>query len=104
VIEDTADVTGTAIPDQTVDVGFTIIGYAASYNDTAGYIGDVSAAWTVTNASGAEAFTSPLTGISSTFNASLAGGTATWTADDGLGHTDTVLFTINPPTVDCFLQ
>jgi hypothetical protein len=73
----------------------------ASYNDTAGYLGDVSATWSVANVD-SEATTDPLTGLSSTFDSGLTGGNATWTATFGT-FTDTVAFTITPsaaPTVD----
>jgi hypothetical protein len=88
------------IPDQTVDVGFSIPGWAAAFNSSAGYMGDVTVTWTVNNMDGANSLTNPLVGITSTFDAGDSGGNATWTADDGLGHTDTVEFTINPPSVD----
>jgi hypothetical protein len=100
MIVDTAGTGATEILDQIVIVGFTITGYAASYNVTAGYIGDISVSWSVVNGAGATATTTPGPGISSDFNAMLTGGTATVTADDGSGHTDTVIFTITPPTVD----
>jgi len=100
VIEDTLGGTGSSIPDQTVDVGYTIQGWAAAYNNTIGYIADISVTWSVTNADGAEASTSPLSGDNSTFNSGAKGGNATWTADDGDGNTDVVNFTINAPEVD----
>jgi len=102
LIVDTAGTGLTEIPDHTVDVGVTITGYAASYNDTAGYIGDVSVTWTVDNSGGTAATTTPTSGNSSDFYSADLGGTAIWTATHGL-HTDTVTITINPPTVD-FIQ
>jgi hypothetical protein len=93
----------TEVSDQTVDVGITITGYAAAFNNTAGYIGDFAVNWTVNNAGGATAQTNPSLGSSSQFNSSSKAGTATWKADDGNGHTDTVVFTINPPSVDNIL-
>jgi hypothetical protein len=100
-IVDTISVGTTTIPDQEVVVDFTITGYAAAFNDSIGYFDDVSATWSVVKANGATATTFPTTlVISSEFDAKLTGGTATWTADDGDGHTDTVVFTIKPPTVD----
>lgn len=93
--------TGTdEIPLQTVDINFTIMGYAASFNNSIHYLGDVIVNWSVTNISGATAFTSPLQGANSTFNANLTGGVAVWTADDGNGHTDDVQITIRDPEVD----
>lgn len=99
IIVDTAGTGATIITDQTVDVGVKIMGYAASFNNTALYIGDVSVSWSVTN-TGAAALTDPDTGVSSEFDSHNAGGTATWTAQFVVGVTDTVAFTINAPTVD----
>jgi hypothetical protein len=91
----------TPIPDHTLNVGDTVTGYAASYNLVTGYLGDIAVNWSVTNASGATASTLPLTGVdSSVFSAGMTGGQATWTADDGMGHTDSVIIDINAPTVD----
>ncbi|UCF07492.1 MAG: fibronectin type III domain-containing protein, partial [Thermoplasmata archaeon] len=93
--------TGTpAMPNQAVDVGFTIDGYAASFNYTIGYLGDVSADWDVDLGS---ASTNPDTGITSEFSAGIAGGTATWTATYAPGVTDDVVFTVNDPTVDSIM-
>ncbi|MCK4757913.1 MAG: hypothetical protein KAS67_05635, partial [Thermoplasmata archaeon] len=100
VIVDSPGTGSMEIQDQTVDVGLVITGYAAMFNNSIGYLYDVSVDWSVGNAGGSMAFTSPLIGSSSVFNASKEAGTATWTADDGNGHTDTVVFIINPHTVD----
>jgi hypothetical protein len=92
---------GSEISNQTVDVGVTITGWAAAYNDTAGYIADVSVDWSITNYTGSSASTSPTTNTNnSTFNAGLTGGYAHWKAYDGSGHDDVVNFTINAPTID----
>ncbi|MCK4718661.1 MAG: Ig-like domain-containing protein, partial [Thermoplasmata archaeon] len=99
-IVNTNDTGATAIVDQTVDVGFSLLGYAAGFNTTFGYIGDVVVDWSVINA-GPWAWTNPVNGESSTFNSGMDwfGGTADWIANCG-GVTDTVTFTINAPTVD----
>jgi hypothetical protein len=99
-IVDTSSAGTTEIVDQNVIVGFEIIGYAASFNDTVGYLVDVLAFWDVNNTLGATASTFPTPGFSSEFDSEITGGIGTWTADDGNGHTDTVIFTIMPPTVD----
>jgi hypothetical protein len=99
LIVDTPNIGISEIPNQTVSVGFTINGWAAAYNNTAGYIGDVPVTWSVIN-SGSNAFTNPSSGVNSTFNANSNPGTATWKADDGLGNQDTVIFTIIADTVD----
>jgi hypothetical protein len=91
----------TPIPDHAVNVGDTVTGYAASYNLVTGYLGDIPVDWSVTNASGATASTLPLTGVdSSVFSAGMTDGQATWTADDGAGHMDSVIIDITPPTED----
>jgi parallel beta-helix repeat protein len=99
VIVDTAGTGGVEILDQTIDGGMTITGYAASFNTTSGYLGDVFVSWSVINM-GTNATTNPSNGTTSDFFAGMSGGTATWEADDGLGHNDTVVLTVNPPTVD----
>jgi hypothetical protein len=102
-IVDTADTGSSSIPDQTVDLNFTITGYAAAFNDTVGYIGDISCAWTVIPSGGENAYTTPPTGTSSTFNSGTVNGSVTWQIDDLSGHTDSVIFTISsggPTTVD----
>jgi outer membrane protein assembly factor BamB len=98
-IVDTGGIGTLEIPDQTVDVGFSTRGYAASFNGSIGYIGDIIVNWSVVN-TGSEAFTTPLQDSNSLFNANLTGGSATWTADDGNGHPDSVIITIRDPTVD----
>jgi hypothetical protein len=82
-----------------VDVGFSILGYAAGYNATIGYLEDQSVSWSVINTS-AEGYTIPTSGTNSTLNVGLKGGTVDWIANDGQGHTDMVSFTINPPEID----
>jgi DNA-binding MarR family transcriptional regulator len=99
-IVDTAGTGAAAIADQTVDVGVTITGYAASFNDTIGFIGDVSVTWTVIPSSSEDATTSPGSGTSSDFYSGTIGGSVVWKADDGAGHIGVVNFTISPPTVD----
>jgi hypothetical protein len=101
IIVDTSGTGTEVIANQTVDVGVTITGYAASFNNTALYIGDVQVTWSVTNEDDATASTEPLLdSITSDFYSGNHAGTATWTADDGDGHTDVVVFTINPPVFD----
>jgi hypothetical protein len=102
VIVDTPGTGSAEIPDQSIAVGFLITGYAASYNNTVGYLGDISVDWSVLN-SGSDSDTSPVTGNASDFSAGLSPGTATWTADDGADHTETVIFTIPEPPPDYIL-
>jgi len=101
LIVDTSGTGATEIDDQAVNVGVTIIGYAASFNITALYIGDVQVTWSVTNENDATASTEPLLdSITSDFYSGNHEGTATWTAQFAVDITDTVEFTINPPIVD----
>jgi hypothetical protein len=101
LIVDTSGTGASEIANQTVDVGVTITGYAASFNNTALYLGDIQVTWSVTNEDLATASTDPeLNSITSDFDSGNHEGTATWTADDGSGHTDVVVFTINPPVID----
>lgn len=100
IIVDTNGTGASEILDQIVDVGFTLQGYAAGFNDTSGYIGVVVVNWSVSNLIGATAYTTPPQAANSTFHANLSGGNAIWTADDGNGHTDMVQFTISTPSVD----
>jgi hypothetical protein len=103
-IVDTSGTGTTEIADQTVSVGFTITGFAATFNESLGYISDSQVNWLVTNEDGASASTDPLSSsMTSIFSSGSNGGTATWSINDGQGHTDTVVFTIFPPTVD-FIQ
>ncbi|UCE39405.1 MAG: PQQ-binding-like beta-propeller repeat protein [Thermoplasmata archaeon] len=100
LIVDTEGIGSSEITGKTVDVGYTIVGYAAGFNDTAGYIGDVPVNWYVVNTSGAEGFTSPTSGPNSILNVSFKNGTVEWIADYGGGHTDSVVFSVRKPTVD----
>lgn len=93
--------TGTAeISDKTVDVGYSIQGHAAGYNNTIKYIGDVSVTWSVINSSGAQGTTTPTSGPNSTLNVGLKGGNMEWIANDGFDHIDSVNFTVREPTVN----
>jgi hypothetical protein len=72
-IVDSPDSGGAEIPDQTVIFDFTITGWAASFNTTGGYLGDVIVSWTVDN-TGSSAFTNPSSGTNSTFDADTTPG------------------------------
>jgi outer membrane protein assembly factor BamB len=92
---------GDLITDQDLEVGVQITGYAAAFNDSAGFISDLTVDWTANNVVGSNASTDPLiNSISSTLYSGFFGGTVEWTADDGSGHTYMVPFTIIPPEVD----
>jgi hypothetical protein len=101
VIVDSPGTGANEISDKTVSVGYTVQGWAAAYNSSIGYIGDIAVTWTVVN-SGSNATTIPGFGTSSTFNAQSDPGTATWTATDG-PRNDTVIFIIEPPQIDYIL-
>jgi hypothetical protein len=103
IIVDSAGTGSSEIPDQTVNPWFQITGYAAAFNNTVGYLFDISVSWSVSNSNGSNASTSPSSGSSSTFYAEDAIGVATWYADDGSGHVDTVTFTIGSVGIDYIL-
>jgi hypothetical protein len=96
IINDAPGGGGNEILDNTVSYGFTLTGYAAAYNIAEGYLGDISVTWSVLNSGGASATTTPGPGTSADFDSGTTSGTAIWTADDGDGHTDTVVWTIVP--------
>jgi parallel beta-helix repeat protein len=96
-IVDTAGVGATVIPNLSIDVDQTIWGYAAAFNISAGYLGDIIVTWSVQNSGGANASTNPTIWDSSGFYSGDFGGTAIWTADDGNSHTDSISITINSP-------
>ena len=84
---------------KTLGVGATVAGYAAAYNSTRGFLGNISAAWSVENSHGAGAFVQTSHGPESVFAAGNHGGKALWTADYR-GLTYTVEFNILPPEID----
>jgi len=85
------------IPNFPIDVNQTVWGYAAAYNISAGYLGDIIVTWSVQNIGGANASTNPILSDGSGFYSGDSAGMATWTADDGNGHTDSITVTINSP-------
>ena len=96
-IVDTAGVGGITIPSLPIIVDQTIWGYAAAFNISSGYIGDIIVTWSVQNSGGANASTNPTIWDSSGFYSGDSGGTAIWTADDGNSHTDSITITIIDP-------
>jgi len=96
-IVDTAGMGATVIPNFSIDVDQTTWGYAAAFNISTGYLGDIIVTWSVLNSGGANASTNPTIWDSSGFYSGDSGGTAIWTADDGNGHTDSISITINDP-------
>ena len=80
---------------KTVGTDYRITGYASAFNDTSGYVGWIPVHWSVENLGG-DAHTDPLFGETSTFcSGTMANSTAIWCADDGVGHTHSVTFTIS---------
>lgn len=94
VIMDAPNGEGNPIEDQTIDVDTEVLGFAAGYNDTFGYIGDIHADWSVQNFDGADASTAPSHGLNSIFYSGTKSGTAIWEASAGSGYPGTVTFTI----------
>jgi thiol-disulfide isomerase/thioredoxin len=99
-IEDASGSTGTEIVSHTFVVLETMDLYAAAYNDTTGYLGDVNADWLSSDDSiGA---VSPLSGITTTFTAQQVASdtTCTVTATYGLLVDSTDIFIVLAPDVD----
>ncbi len=94
-IVDTEGTGEAEITDRTVIPGFSMTGYAAGFRDTIGYVGDVNVTWSVDNQDGAQAYTSPPHGTSSTFYTGDTTGRAVWTAEYK-GLEATVVFDIIP--------
>jgi hypothetical protein len=89
---------GNAFVFATYGVGDTDTYHCAAYNDTAGYIGDLSVAWSSVNDTVANV-TTP--GQSSTIMAnSTSGGATTITATHTASITDSVSVTVKQPTID----
>ncbi|MGM0510357.1 MAG: Ig-like domain-containing protein [Thermoplasmatota archaeon] len=88
------------ITDRDVYVDKEIIGYAASFNNTAGYIGDVVVDWSVVNLGDVNASTVPASGDNSTFYCGMEEGEAEWLAEYSTGIVDNVSFDILAPEID----
>jgi len=83
------------ISNKTVGTDYEITGYASAFNDTRGYIGWMPVHWSVENLNG-DAYANPLSGEISTFySGTMTNSTAIWRAEDSMGHTDSVTFTIS---------
>ncbi len=83
---------------QMYPVGYSTQFYAAAYNNSFGFIVDISVGWlsdgpTIVDVTATGAFTTVQ--CSDTND-----GTITITADDGSGHTNTTDVTVSPPTID----
>ena len=90
---------GSQVLGGTVPIAFTQIGYAQAYNNSVGYLFDVSCDWTVDNLQGATSFTAPANNFNSTFNAGVTGGKAWWNATyEALQYS--ILWNILAPTAD----
>jgi hypothetical protein len=97
-IDITEDIFGvTPLADKSVPVGFQEWGYAAGYNNTSNFVSLVSADWTVQ-----EGLATPLGSTPDTTHG-IDVGTIAWivylNATFG-GSTDSVVYTILPPTID----
>ena len=81
------------VEDSVILAGYEIVGYAAAYNGSIGYLGDVAANWSVTN-NGSLASTVPaILSNSSVFYSGNDVGSAIWRADYS-GKNDDVRFMI----------
>jgi hypothetical protein len=83
------------IPDTTVSTNFTLDCYASAFNDTYGFISFVDATWGIQNGGGSNASFNTTSGESVELFSGWYDGTATVTADDGSGHSDSVIFIVD---------
>ncbi|UCG70580.1 MAG: fibronectin type III domain-containing protein [Thermoplasmata archaeon] len=84
-------------------VGHSATFYAAAYNDTSGYVTDLSVDWTITPPT-TTILTVSTPGSSTSVDCSNTDwGTVTITANDGQGNTNTTDVTVLQPTVDYVL-
>ena len=83
------------IPDTIISTHFFLDCYAGAFNDTHGFVAFVDATWNLQNSGGSNASINTTSGESVEFFSGWFDGTATVTADDGNGHTDSVVFTID---------
>jgi len=82
------------INDDNISTRFTLIFYASGFNTTLGYVGSVDANWSISITNGNASLNRTM-GATVFFDAGWHNGTATVSADDGNGHSDTVELTIN---------
>jgi hypothetical protein len=103
VITDQPGPSGVEIQDADVPIGYSVQLWAGAYNYTAGVFDNLEITWSLTNTSGAQATIDNITSSNTTFDAGTEAGVANITIDDGLGHNDTVEFTIMAPTIDLII-
>jgi hypothetical protein len=83
------------IPDTTLSTNFTLDCYAGAFNDTHGFLAFVDATWNLQNSGGSNASLNATFGESVAFFSGWHDGTVTVTVDDGSGHSDSVVFTVD---------
>jgi RHS repeat-associated protein len=86
--------TGNAVPDCNISADISVPLYAAAYNSTYGYLGFIPVSWSIGN-TGSNASLNTSHGPAAMLYSGWNNGTATVTADDGSGHSDSVTFTVN---------
>jgi hypothetical protein len=92
---------GSSIANGTLPVGASMWGNASAYNATHGYLGAVSVSWTLEGVQGVAGSLISSFGPMSGLNGGVSGGRLYWNATHQTsGTTDSVAFTILPPSVD----
>ncbi|UCF07540.1 MAG: hypothetical protein JSW28_07790, partial [Thermoplasmata archaeon] len=102
-VEITESPDGTPVSDATVPHGYNKTGNISLYNDTEGYVGSIIANWSAEGGDGATPWVNTTSGATSKFEVGFNSGYAMCKVlyKDTIGnHTDTVNFTVVPPTVD----
>ena len=83
------------ISDTTISTYFSLDCYAGAFNDTYGFLAFVDVTWNLQNNGGSNASINTSSGESVAFFSGWYDGIATVTADDGSGHSDNVVFTVD---------
>ena len=86
---------GTEISNQSLATKFSLECYAAAFNTTYGHLGFIECSWNRVNSGGSNASLNATTGSSVKLYTGWYEGTVTLTIDDGDGHSDSVVFTVN---------
>ncbi len=86
---------GTEINNQALAPKFSLECYAAAFNATYGHLGFIDCSWNRVNSGGSNASLNATTGSRVKLYTGWYDGTVTLSIDDGSGHSDSVVFTID---------
>jgi hypothetical protein len=90
------------IPDTAISTYFSLDCYASAFNDTHGFVAFVDATWGIQNSGGSNGSLNTTSGETVELFSGWFDGSLTLTADDGSGHIDTVVFTVDSSAL-CYL-